>query len=161
VSTLYIYALIDPRTQKIRYVGKTTADIHERLKQHCGAWNGRTKKKAWLRELRSLGLKPKVKLLQKVNRRSFASWRAEDRWIERLVRRGEDLLNSAVVRRDKEYVFLCNVRNLLDLTEEEEADVARKASSHGVSVAAYLRKLLGLPPRRPGRPPKKPAAGNK
>jgi hypothetical protein len=39
----------------------------------------------------------------------------------------------------------------LPLTEEEHAELLRKAGD--LNVTAYLRRLIGLPTRRPGRPP--------
>jgi hypothetical protein len=40
----------------------------------------------------------------------------------------------------------------LPVTPDENEAIKRRAG--GAGVAAYLRKLLGLPERKPGRPPK-------
>jgi hypothetical protein len=43
----------------------------------------------------------------------------------------------------------------LPVTDEEHAALLRKAGD--MPVTAYLRKLLGLTPRRAGRPSRRPA----
>lgn len=40
----------------------------------------------------------------------------------------------------------------LPVTDDEHSDLVRRAG--GMTVTAYLRNLLGLAPRRQGRPPK-------
>lgn len=62
-----IYALIDPRTKSVMYVGKTKNTLLRRLYCHVRiAKRGRpkTKKRDWILSLVSLGLKPEIKLLE-------------------------------------------------------------------------------------------------
>lgn len=78
--TVYIYALCDPRTGEIRYVGKTI-NIQERLKGHCGGKVG-TYKANWIAGLRLLGLKPVVEVLDVVENSDDEDWQEEERfWI--------------------------------------------------------------------------------
>lgn len=75
MKTVKIYALIDPETEEIRYVGKTVAKIEYRLSAHiCEAKKGKSKshKNSWIIHLLNKGLKPKVKLITET----------EDNWIE-------------------------------------------------------------------------------
>ena len=66
-----IYALLDPRTCKVRYIGRTKQDrLIQRLHQHitkaryCERYGRRVlHKHAWIRQLLNEGLKPKIKLL--------------------------------------------------------------------------------------------------
>lgn len=63
MERIYIYALIDPHTNKIRYVGKTN-NIKHRYKQHrYPKKNDTTKRANWLRELKSEGLQPIIKVI--------------------------------------------------------------------------------------------------
>lgn len=58
----YIYALIDPRTSEVRYVG-FSIDIVYRYKSHIRHVNNKTLVAGWIKELRSVGLIPEFKLL--------------------------------------------------------------------------------------------------
>lgn len=60
-----IYALIDPVSGKIRYVGKA-ANLRRRIKRHLTITNlrGATHKVLWLNKLLALGLVPTIKILE-------------------------------------------------------------------------------------------------
>lgn len=87
-----IYALCDPFTKAVRYVGKAN-DLVSRMRGH--KWesrNGdiRTRKANWLR---SLNAEPLIKILEEV---SLEHWeRAERWWIKQMRESGEDLVNFA------------------------------------------------------------------
>jgi hypothetical protein len=87
-----IYALTDPRTNLIRYVGKTIKPVRERLAVHLyyarkGAHTGCAR---WLKGLQDNGLLPEVIILQVVNE----DWAAAERhWIAKLRAQGSPLLN--------------------------------------------------------------------
>lgn len=60
-----IYVLKDPRTNEIRYVGKTVKkDLNKRLIEHCAHQN-RTHKYFWISQLKSEGLKPIIESIEK------------------------------------------------------------------------------------------------
>lgn len=62
-QTGYIYALIDPRTDYIRYIGKT-CNIKERFSKHkTTAKYCRTHKENWINSLQKIGLQPRIKIL--------------------------------------------------------------------------------------------------
>lgn len=63
-----IYALIDPLTDEIRYIGYTSKSLEKRLKSHIYDCN-RTKshKTNWIRSLLNKGLKPIIKQLNETN----------------------------------------------------------------------------------------------
>jgi hypothetical protein len=86
-----IYALIDPRTGAIRYVGKAN-DSAKRLKTHIRASRSRnTPVYCWMRKLADIGLVPSVRVLEVTD-----NWQeAERRLIDVLRARGELLLNVA------------------------------------------------------------------
>ncbi len=63
---MIVYALIDPRTNCVRYIGKTHRTAHRRLRRHLSTCylGGETHRERWLRSLVRLGLEPKIEILQ-------------------------------------------------------------------------------------------------
>lgn len=71
---IYIYALIDPETNLIRYIGKTT-NLIRRLNSHLTRCKSRKYHSAvWINSLLSKGLKPFLEVLEEVD---------ENTWVER------------------------------------------------------------------------------
>jgi len=70
-----IYVLIDPRTDNIRYVGKTN-DIKRRLVKHISESKISTKshKKAWINQLLKLNLKPIIEVIDIVSLYEWEFW---------------------------------------------------------------------------------------
>jgi hypothetical protein len=65
--TMLIYALIDPRDGQRRYIGKTMRTAHRRLRRHlarCYLDQADTHKNRWLRQLITLGLAPRIEVLE-------------------------------------------------------------------------------------------------
>lgn len=82
-----IYALVDPRTDEVRYVGKTVRTPHRRLRRHLAESYlvANTHKDRWLIMLKRLGLEPKIRVLEvcsslaglaEAERRHIAAYRA-------------------------------------------------------------------------------------
>lgn len=97
--TCVIYALCDPRfrgAKGVRYVGKSY-DAEYRLLQHInGAIKSprKTRKHLWILELQALGLKPRIKILEKIE--NGKGWdEKEVYWIQFYEKRGADLTNIA------------------------------------------------------------------
>lgn len=97
-SVPVIYALRDPRTGRIRYVGKTV-DRESRIIDHISqarlnASRGRaTRKEYWILQLDRLGLRPTVEVLEVV---TCDTWEErERRWIAELRALGYELTNIA------------------------------------------------------------------
>ncbi len=93
MSSVYIYALVDPRTNVIRYVGKTKT-LSKRLAQHLSKTSLRklTHKNNWIRSLLQHGLVPTLRVLEITDLTS-----ANDReihWIARLRQIGVRLVNG-------------------------------------------------------------------
>jgi group I intron endonuclease len=90
--TAYVYALIDPRDNRIRYIG-TTNDMEVRLKYHLGHLKtNRTHKSNWLLGLLSDGFTPLVKILETLDSEEEA-FRRETFWISYGHRQGWALTN--------------------------------------------------------------------
>jgi len=83
-----IYALSDPRTEQVRYVGKTVR-LDARVKDHLRD-RGTNRKARWLTALVAAGLEPLVTVLQ----RGTDDWQAaECAWIAHYRAAGADLTN--------------------------------------------------------------------
>ena len=79
-SHTYIYALIDPTTQYVRYIGKAN-DLQVRLRRHLSKTELKPKshKVFWIKSLIEKGLKPEIIMLEKVN---YTEWQqSECKWI--------------------------------------------------------------------------------
>lgn len=87
-----IYALIDPRTSQIRYVGMTQQHPEARLTQHLKLHSGTRVKNAWLRELQALSVKPVVVSLEYTEDEDIARNR-ESYWLLTAKKCGWDLTN--------------------------------------------------------------------
>lgn len=87
---VYIYALVDPTTDEIRYVGKSIRP-KERLQNHC-AEKSRTWRTNWIRSLAALGQRPRIRILEILDRDD--DWqKAEREWIANLRNHGARLTN--------------------------------------------------------------------
>lgn len=90
-ATISIYALIDPRDHLVRYIGQST-DPAIRLKSHLSLAQGSQQKRAWLRDLKGLKLKPTVHILETVKGYLAADER-EQYWIGYYLAHGQVLTN--------------------------------------------------------------------
>lgn len=90
-AAVAIYALHDPRTGEARYIGKAL-NPEKRLRSHL---NSKTNLPVafWVRKLRRLGLKPKMRIIEWV---PIAEWEAAERhWIATHRAKTDQLLNLA------------------------------------------------------------------
>lgn len=93
----YIYALADPRTENVRYVGKAR-NPQVRLSNHLARANGTQSRHVsrWLKSLKDLGLRPILIILEEIP--DDQDWQARERyWIafyrEAAKSQGTDLTN--------------------------------------------------------------------
>jgi hypothetical protein len=87
----FIYALKDPNTNKIRYVGKSNNPI-KRLYDHIHSCHlTHTHKNNWLQSLLRENKKPTVEILEEVNSSEWQFY--EKYWIHKLKNQGEKLTN--------------------------------------------------------------------
>ena len=77
-ETTFIYALCDPHTNEVRYVGKSDNPFL-RLLNHCSEANRHTKShcKAWIRGLLNKGKKPFLQILLEVSKSDWKYWERE------------------------------------------------------------------------------------
>jgi hypothetical protein len=82
IKDYYVYALIDPRSALIRYVGKTV-NGKRRTQRHLYPSNnlGNSYRERWLRQLFALGLKPELTVLERTVHDEVMLCEAERWWI--------------------------------------------------------------------------------
>lgn len=91
-GSTFIYALSDPRTGEVRYVGKSN-NPELRAADHRRRSQSNKAKKEWVEDLRMHGLFPKLSILEIV---PFSEWQIRERyWIEHRRSSGDDLFNIA------------------------------------------------------------------
>jgi len=91
MPSTYIYGLIDPRSDEIRYIGKAN-DVAKRYGEHCRDLRGSTRKINWIKKLHKLGLAPRIFVLEEVDDMDWQD--AEMFWIDILRGKGISLVNG-------------------------------------------------------------------
>jgi len=92
-SMMIIYVLIDPTTNQIRYVGKTSQTLKQRLNNHLAPARLKkdSAKNVWLR---SLKVRPMIVVLEVCEKKNAEA--AEIFWIRLLKMVGNDLTNGTI-----------------------------------------------------------------
>ena len=89
----FIYALLDPITKQIRYIGKTD-NLRERFYTHCHSFD-KTHKSNWIKKLISeTGQLPLLRILERVEENEWAE--REKYWIARAKAEGYSLTNLTI-----------------------------------------------------------------
>ncbi len=79
--TVYIYALCDPETGEIRYVGKTV-NLQSRLYGHVCQKNRANHIACWIKSIRRRGMMPKMEELERIENSNDEDWQEVERfWI--------------------------------------------------------------------------------
>lgn len=144
---IYIYALTDPRTSAVRYIGKSVRP-HERLANHCNeradTWRNR-----WIQKLLREGVKPGLVILEELP--SSADWKAaERRWIAAAPEHGWHLTNSTSggdgvqdlpleIRERMRLTWLGRKHRPESLKKIGRASVGR---THTEAYRAYMRRIM-------------------
>jgi len=90
MSEVYIYALIDPTTKEIRYIGKTIKP-EARLSAHMAAKDANRHKCNWIKKLKRNGKKPVMEIIEVT---SDDKWKQrETYWIHKCIDDGCRLTN--------------------------------------------------------------------
>lgn len=95
VCTTIIYGLVDPRTQELRYVGKTTQPLRDRLRLHLSDAR-RVKRRhvcAWIRSLQRISIAPEIFEIDQAR----GDWSEREQfWIAYFRSLGCDLTNQTI-----------------------------------------------------------------
>lgn len=147
----YIYALIDPRNNAVRYVG-CAGDIDKRLQEHMRSKNLGLPKYQWLAELKQSGLSPRLEILETVEGYS-PTFAREEYWVKRLIRSGEPLTNVLLTReipleRKKraikpgaDRIIKCEVIQEIPSDEEHETGLKRIREELGLTEEGMAKRL--------------------
>lgn len=125
--TTFIYALIDPRDQTIRYIGKSD-DPHKRLLVHLREKSD-TYKNRWIKSLQSQGLVPELLIVEEVSRDQWGV--REQYWIVYYREQGAALTNTeegGLGRRNYE----------TSLETRAKLSAAKKGKKHSPEHRAHL-----------------------
>lgn len=87
---VYIYGLVDPRTDEIKYIGKSR-EVHKRLYRHINDTVD-NKKTRWISELKAEGLRPIAEKFDEVPSDEWEFW--ESYYISLFKSWGFDLTNQ-------------------------------------------------------------------
>lgn len=126
-----VYVLIDPRDDRVRYVGATTQMLKDRLQGHMTRAAARVK--AWIDDLAADGLTPRIEPISE----GVPESQLRDREREEITRRliaGDRLLNEAATAQGR--------RHIERRSEEERIERERSAWEH---VANQVRSIVGGP----------------
>ena len=88
-----IYRLRDPRTNVTRYIGATAQPLSIRLSEHMCHGERKKLHAPWIRDLKSVGLKPQISLIESADEESWEE--AEKFWISFYRKCGIGLLNRS------------------------------------------------------------------
>lgn len=95
--TEYVYTLSDPRDGSVRYVGITT-NVRSRYSTHTSVKkSGNPEKDAWMQELRQLGMKPTMHVIESITHPVPDEMHPANRekyWIGFYKRQGQTLFNK-------------------------------------------------------------------
>jgi hypothetical protein len=125
-----VYGLVDPRDEKIYYVG-SAVNPRKRLTQHLQLTGQNIKKDAWLRDLHSIQLVPSIRILERdvlSNNRN----ETEKRWIKQLIGEGMPLHNIASTAR-----ALNPYQRIAEL-EQEIAALKNQTEADAEDIVSYF-----------------------
>ncbi len=123
--TVYIYALCEPETNEIRYIGQTI-DIPSRLSQHkYHKSSDKDAKWLWLYNLRAQNLDVVVKVLAEV--KLVDANDAERKAISQAISDGADLLNQVLIG-----------------TEQTQFHIIRMSDEHWNKLAEVFRQVIPI-----------------
>lgn len=143
-SCAYIYALSDPRTNEIRYIGKAENPQYRLTNHLADARRGqRTHKANWFRELLSLGLSPDLSYICVTHDDNWGA--VEQEWIDRAKQLGWPLTNLAAGGRGG---AAHKGRKMSEATLEKmrKASTGRKQSPESIAKTAAANRGRKRPP---------------
>lgn len=149
-----IYALIDPVTDRVMYVGQAE-DIEKRFRQHCdgNTFAGNVQKREWVVGLFHQGRKPECKVLEYCESVGDLD-SAEKRWIHHYKADGQAELNRSVggstrastkgsnMQREDWFQLVCNLRETLSLLREVATDSLKLTSPKRYDALLKLCRTL-------------------
>lgn len=156
-----VYALIDPQTESVMYVGKAK-HIGARFRQHYDTRRGTDAKSDWIRRLARTGLKPRITVLERCDTVDAMN-AAERKWNQKYKALGQAELNIATggtsrvganvpnTPRENWMGIARNARHVRALLHEIAGDAMNASPNHYQSIlkiGAEVKSELELIARR-------------
>lgn len=158
-QTVKIYGLMDPRTNEIRYVGKTAGSLVNRLRGHIKDKGSNKHKVNWIKSVLSAGTTPEIFEIERVDKDNWQE--AEIFWIAYFKELGAKLTNAtaggdglsseswtpemrqrvSIIQKDRPLTEE-HVQALLKANADPEVKARRSASQMGHEVSKEARKKL-------------------
>jgi hypothetical protein len=135
---IYIYALLDPDTNDVRYIGKTN-DMSRRLYTHCRLDpKDNLKKVEWVASLKSNGKKPKMIVIEECTSDNWIE--REKFWIAHYRSLSDSLLNISGGGHGQETKFPHQI--IARVTSEARAEINRIITKTGTSESEVVRDAV-------------------
>jgi predicted GIY-YIG superfamily endonuclease len=94
MEIVYVYALAEPDTNEVRYIG-LTSEPGRRLQEHMSALRSHSVKVEWLKSLKVAGRMPQLVILETVECEHWSDAEPrEQAWIHHYCAQGADLTNA-------------------------------------------------------------------
>lgn len=139
MKTTYIYALVDPDTDEVRYIGKT-GDPSKRLSQHCATGAKPTDERSrWIASLKAQAKKPKLVVIEECTGNTWTA--AERKWIAHYRTLNPSLTNVGNGGEGGDGLYPAILPQTL-VTPQMRQEIDRVASELNVSVAEFCRMAL-------------------
>jgi hypothetical protein len=135
---IYIYALIDPITNEVRYVGRTN-DPKRRMEGHLNSSaKGNKGKFEWIAQLKAQGKRPQMTILEECTPDTWEA--AEKRWIAHYRAINTAMTNKASGGhgRDAEFPF----QKMARVSPEMRKDIDEIRDETGATEADIFRNAL-------------------
>lgn len=157
---IYIYKLIDPRTNEIKYIGKTKNSLIKRLYEHLTKRNLKpiTHKNNWIKNLLNENLKPIIELIEVCDSDNWTEretyyikqLREQDVNLTNLTDGGDGALGSKRSKESIEKVLKTKLEKYGNFNHTEETKIkiseANKGKTHSKEqtefVANKIRKII-------------------
>jgi len=145
MSEVTIYALCEPDTGEVHYIGQTRNGLDARLYQHLVTRGGNATKRAWLNGLEARQARPVIKTLAVVTADNALA--AEAAHIKAHVARGCPLTNTthnplATLPRRISYVEDLTYQTVVRLPDDVAAELQEVAKGLGLAPAVAARLLI-------------------
>jgi hypothetical protein len=140
---MYVYALGDPRTQQIRYVG-IARDVYKRYAQHLNYPHANDAKNTWMTEIKRAGIVPTLAILESdVDENDI--YEREKHWIRHYQDHGASLTNIKHGTTSQQIEVIVNaslpdketyaIEELFEQLTIPIAELARRCTMHEVTLA--------------------------
>lgn len=134
MSEVYIYGLVDPRSEDVRYIGQTVNPL-TRLRHHRSCYQPGPKGD-WIADMRACGLKPDMTILEET--KYDLAYEREQHWVNHFRQTGK-LLNS-----EQNLVAVHNNKIIALLDDETMKAVVEMSDKTGRSRASIVREAVVL-----------------